>query len=200
LLALLPPATPDFNQAVEHLNTSLRRVDEILRDLNTILSVRGQALLAVPEPVPLAEVLREVTDLLAADLAGCGGEVQDELPADLRIQGRKAYFHSILYNLLTNAIKYRSAQRPLRVTVGATVEAAGAVTLTVADNGTGFDTSRPGTDAFQLYQRFHTAVPGRGIGLFLVKAHTESMGGRVTVDSRIGQGTTFTLQFSAPAA
>ncbi|RTQ52123.1 PAS domain-containing sensor histidine kinase [Hymenobacter gummosus] len=198
LLGRLQPGTAQFEQTLEYLNTSLRRVDEILHDLNAILSVRGQALLVVPEPVPLAEVLGEVTELLAAELAGCGAEVCAELPPALRLQGRKAYFHSIFYNLLTNAIKYRAPERPLRVVVGATTGADGSVALTVADNGTGFDAGR--RDAFQLYQRFHTGVPGRGIGLFLVKAHAESMGGRVAVSSRVGQGTTFTLQFSSPAA
>ena len=201
LLGRLRPESAEFGQTVEHLHTSLRRVDEILRDLNTILSVRGNALLAEPEPVPLAAVLGQVITLLAPDLASSGGgEVVDELPATLRVQGRKAYFYSIFYNLLTNAIKYRARGRALRVVVGAAVAADGAVTLTVADNGSGFDTSRSGSDAFQLYQRFHTAVPGRGIGLFLVKAHAESMGGRVAVTSTVGEGTIFTLQFPPPAA
>lgn len=200
LLRRLRPESAEFGQTVEHLHTSLRRVDDILRDLNTILSVRGQALLAEPEPVPLAEVLRGVTDLLAEDLTTAGAEVVDELPAGLRVQGRKAYFHSIFYNLLANSIKYRSRGRALRVTVGAEAAADGSVTLRLADNGSGFDNSRSGTDAFQLYQRFHPAVPGRGIGLFLVKAHAESMGGRVAVSSTVGQGTIFTLQFPSPAA
>lgn len=200
LLGRLEPGTPSFVQTMEYLNTSLRRVDEILRDLNTILSVRGQALLSAPEPVRLREVLAEVTDLLAADLTYCGGEVLDQLPAGLRVPGRRAYFHSIFFNLLTNAIKYRAPQRPLRVVISAEAPPDGPLTLRVADNGTGFDTSRSGPDAFQLYQRFHPAVSGRGVGLFLVKAHTESMGGHVAVSSTIGQGTTFTLQFSAPAA
>lgn len=200
LLGRLRPESAEFGQTVQHLHTSLRRVDEILRDLNTILTVRGNALLAEPEPVPLAQVLGEVTGLLAADLAGSGGEVVDELPVALRVQGRKAYFHSIFYNLLTNAIKYRARGRALRVVVGACVAADGAVTLTVADNGSGFDAGRAGADAFQLYQRFHPGVPGRGIGLFLVKAHAESMGGRVAVASTVGEGTIFTLQFPPPAA
>ncbi|MCC3159280.1 PAS domain S-box protein [Hymenobacter sp. 15J16-1T3B] len=200
LLDRLQPGSAEFGQTLQHLHTSLRRVDEILRDLNTILSVRGRALLTEPEPVPLAEVLREVTDLLAEDLASSGGEIRDELPAGLRVLGRKAYFHSIFYNLLSNAIKYRSAERALLVTVRAEPPAEGWVTIHVADNGAGFDASRARPDAFQLYQRLHAGVPGRGIGLFLVKAHTESMGGRVAVASNVGQGTTFTLQFRSPAA
>ncbi|RAK69546.1 sensor histidine kinase [Hymenobacter edaphi] len=200
LLSRLQPGAPEFGQAIEHLHTSLRRVDEVLRDLNTILSVRGQALLAEPEPVALTDVLGEVTDLLVEDLANCGGEIHNELPAGLRVLGRRAYFHSIFYNLLANAIKYRAPQRALRVIISAEPPAEDFVTLRVADNGAGFDAGRTGTDAFQLYQRFNKAVPGRGIGLFLVKAHTESMGGRVTVVSQVGQGTTFTLQFRLPAA
>lgn len=199
LLDRFPRDSAAFAQHLAHLRTSLRQVDEVLLDLNAILAAGEQGPLPDPVPVPLGAVLRQVLAKLAPDLAGCGGEVVAQLSEELRLPGRRAYFDSIFLNLLSNAIKYRAAGRPLRVLVSAHADAAGVVTITVADNGAGFDAERAGEAVFQLYRRFSATASGRGIGLFLVKTHAEAMGGQVSVSSAVGQGTTFTLQFSPPA-
>lgn len=199
LLAQVPPSSEEFSTVFAHLRTSLQQVGEVLEDVNTILSARDQPLLTEPEPVAveLAAVCRQVLQTLAPDLDSCGATVSAQLPTELRLPGKRAYFHSIFLNLLSNAIKYRAPARPLHVSITADVYEPGHVVVSVADNGSGFEVPAAGQhDAFQLYKRFHTAVSGRGIGLFLVKAHVESMGGRIFVRSAINQGTTFTLYFS----
>ena len=98
--------------------------------------------------------------------------------------------------MLSNAIKYRADDRPLRVDIEATTDAAQFTTITVRDNGRGFDLTTAGDAVFQLYRRFHPDQNGRGIGLFLVKSHVESMGGRVSVESQEGVGTQFLVYFS----
>ncbi|MFC7666029.1 ATP-binding protein [Hymenobacter humi] len=69
------------------------------------------------------------------------------------------------------------------------------ITINFRDNGSGFDQEQAGGDVFQLYRRLHADVPGRGIGLYLVKAHVEAMNGHVSVLSQVNVGTEFTLQF-----
>ncbi|GAA3996109.1 hypothetical protein GCM10022408_03370 [Hymenobacter fastidiosus] len=73
------------------------------------------------------------------------------------------------------------------------------MTIVVRDNGAGFDQPQADDTVFQLYRRFHADKTGRGIGLFLVRAHVESRGGKITVRSQVGQGTEFTLCFKAYA-
>jgi signal transduction histidine kinase len=48
---------------------------------------------------------------------------------------------------------------------------------------------------FGLYQRFNPEIQGKGIGLFIIKSHMDSLNGKIEVDSELGQGTTFTLYF-----
>ncbi|WP_400191391.1 PAS domain S-box protein [Hymenobacter sp. B81] len=185
-----------FDTSLQHLRTSLRQLDAVLTDITTILSIRDKQQLRPPEPVHLAGVCQQVTQLLAESLHACGGTVQCGLARELRVNGNRAYFHSIFYNLVSNAIKYRSPERPLRVAITGQAQAGGGVVVQVQDNGLGFDYARVGEGVFELYKRFHPDQPGRGLGLFLVKSHVESMGGRIAVSSAVNQGACFTLHFS----
>ncbi|MBT9392794.1 PAS domain-containing sensor histidine kinase [Hymenobacter sp. NST-14] len=197
LLTQVAPDSEVFRQSLQNLHTSLRQVDDVLMDVNTILSVRDQRGGYRPEPVALAAVCREALQSLEPLLESCGGQWQCHIAEELRLPGRRAYFHSIFHNLVSNAIKYRSDDRPLRIEIGATAEEEnGPTTLWVADNGRGFDLAAAGDAVFQLYQRFHSDKKGRGIGLFLVKAHVESMSGSISVESQPGVGTRFVLHFN----
>ncbi|OON66444.1 hypothetical protein B0919_21655 [Hymenobacter sp. CRA2] len=100
--------------------------------------------------------------------------------------------HSLLYNLLSNAIKYAMPGRSPRVHVR-TSRVAGEVLLSVQDNGRGIDLERHGGELFQLFRRFHPDVVGSGMGLYLVNRLVHQAGGRVEVDSEVGQGTTFRI-------
>jgi anti-sigma regulatory factor (Ser/Thr protein kinase) len=99
---------------------------------------------------------------------------------------------SILYNLISNAIKYRSLDRPLEITITAQ-EDGDYIRIDVVDNGIGLDVERYKEKLFGLYKRFHTHTEGKGIGLFLVKLQTEVLGGKVDVKSTPGKGTTFSI-------
>jgi signal transduction histidine kinase len=65
------------------------------------------------------------------------------------------------------------------------------VLLSVKDNGIGIDLSKNGSKMFGLYKRFNIDVPGKGIGLHLVKAQVEALGGRVEVESVVNAGSEF---------
>jgi PAS domain S-box-containing protein len=190
LLGTEAPGSPYFNQMQAHLLQNLQQLDLVLRDMNTILTIRDKQGLEEPEAVPVAEVVQQVLDILADVLAPAGGVVEVAIPAGFEVKANRAYLHSIFLNLLSNAIKYR-ADRPLRVVITATT--APHKQIVVADNGSGFDQVRAGTDVFKLYKRFHPSHSGRGVGLYLVKTHVESMGGRIAVSSQPGQGTRFTI-------
>jgi signal transduction histidine kinase len=65
--------------------------------------------------------------------------------------------------------------------------------IVVADNGLGIDLDKFGNNLFGLYRRFHTHVDGKGLGLYLVKSQVLAMRGKVTTQSQVGVGTTFTV-------
>jgi PAS domain S-box-containing protein len=190
--------TPEFEQARTFLQHNLHQLDLVLRDMNTILTIRDKQDLTAPEQVELPALVQQVINSLQDVLDECGGTVQVDIAPGLHLPANRAYLYSIFFNLLSNAIKYRAQQRPLRVTITATRHPAGDTTLAVADNGSGFDLEQAGTNVFKLYQRFHPQQPGRGVGLYLVKTHVESMGGRIEVASQVGEGTRFTILLPAP--
>jgi PAS domain S-box-containing protein len=195
LLSLLDKNSEAFDTSLQHLGASLRQLDQVLTDVNSILTLRDSQTGYRPEAVAIAEVCDQALMDMQEALRVCGGELVSALPPTLRLRGSRAYFHSIFHNLISNAIKYRSDARPLRVDIGTGVGADGEVTLLVGDNGSGFDQQKAGDEVFQLYRRFHAGNGGRGIGLYLVKTHVEAMGGHIEVQSRPGHGTLFTLYF-----
>jgi PAS domain S-box-containing protein len=193
LLGTEAPGSPYFAQTHAHLQQNLRQLDEVLRDMNTILTIRDKQNLDATDAVPLAEVVQQVVHSLADVVAQAGGTVEVQIPAEARVRANRAYLHSIFLNLLTNAIKYRADDRPLHVRLSAEPEGDTGQRITVADNGSGFDQERAGADVFRLYKRFHPNHPGRGMGLYLVKTHVESMHGHISVRSRVDEGTTFSI-------
>lgn len=104
-------------------------------------------------------------------------------------------------NLLDNAVKFSAGATVPQVRLTSGLEAE-ACTLTVADNGTGFD-MRFVDKVFEIFQRLHRAedYPGTGVGLALVRKAMERMGGTVSAQSAPGSGATFTLRLPlAPTA
>jgi anti-sigma regulatory factor (Ser/Thr protein kinase) len=100
--------------------------------------------------------------------------------------------NSILYNLISNSIKYRSEERKPVIRIRSSL--AGAfIKIEVQDNGLGIDIERFKEKLFGLYKRFHTHVDGKGLGLFLVKLQAESLGGKVEIESTPGYGSTFSI-------
>ncbi|WP_139920855.1 PAS domain-containing protein [Hymenobacter sp. DG01] len=102
---------------------------------------------------------------------------------------------SILYNLLSNALKYAHPDRPPVVHVSTRVTAGGGPLLLVQDNGLGMDLDRFGPDLFKMFRRFHDHVPGSGLGLYLVNRIVQQAGGHIEIRSTPGSGTTFRLHF-----
>ena len=104
------------------------------------------------------------------------------------------YVESILYNLISNAIKYRDPERSPHIAIKTTHENE-FVCLAVMDNGLGIDLKKYKQNIFSLYKRFHLHVEGKGLGLYLVKTQIEALGGRVEVRSEPNEGTTFQIYF-----
>jgi signal transduction histidine kinase len=109
------------------------------------------------------------------------------------IQFSKKNLRSILYNLITNAIKYKSSARPPRIVIR-TKALPGFVLLSVEDNGMGMEEDKIAS-IFTLYHRLSEQVEGQGIGLYLTQKIIHGAGGHIEVESKVGRGTTFNLFF-----
>ncbi|AKD02091.1 hypothetical protein PKOR_01720 [Pontibacter korlensis] len=185
-----------YDTALKNLQESALKLDTVVRDVNTILSIRDNKHTQPKELVEITEVCQQAFLNLQESLEHCDGKVTFDIQEGLSVKANKAYLHSIFYNLMSNAIKYRSSERALNLQVKCyTCPEKGAV-ITISDNGLGFDMEKVGNDLFKLYKRFHPDKKGRGIGLYLVKTHVEAMEGRIEVSSQVDVGTSFSIYLS----
>lgn len=131
---------------------------------------------------------------LAGAIAESGAQVTAETLPAVRID--RTHLQQIFQNLIGNAIKYRHPERPPVIAVASERRAAELV-FWVTDNGIGIE-SQYKERIFGLFKRLHTAetYPGTGIGLALCWRIVERYGGRIWVESTLGQGSTFF--FSVP--
>src|SRR5690606_20645069 len=100
---------------------------------------------------------------------------------------------SIVYNLLSNAIKYRAPKRRPLIRISSE-KIPGYTLLSVRDNGLGFG-EKAGANIFSMFKRLHTHVEGSGIGLYIVKKIIDDAGGKIEVESKVDEGTTFKVFF-----
>ncbi len=136
----------------------------------------------------LADVRRDVGSLLT--------ESQAQLNIDFEVKEilyARKNLRSILYNLLSNALKYRSPERPSQVRLF-TRMVRGTAMLEVADNGLGLQPEQL-EKLFTMFKRFHAHVEGTGIGLYMIRRIVENNGGLIEVESKEGEGTRFRIYF-----
>lgn len=117
-------------------------------------------------------------------------EIINEIDPNSQVLAVPLYLESVILNLLTNAIRYSSNKRDSYIQLR-TVNYDGYVVLEVIDNGLGIDLEKHGYKLFQLEQTFHKHKDSRGVGLFITKNHIEHMGGKIEVESRVDEGSTF---------
>lgn len=109
-----------------------------------------------------------------------------------QIHYSNVYLQSYLQNLLSNAIKYHRPGSHPEIDIRSERDG-DYVCISVADNGMGIDLAKYGQQVFGFKERFHSHVPGTGLGLFNIKNQIESLGGKIEVESQTGEGSKFCL-------
>ena len=148
------------------------------------------------ETVDLATLVADIRLDLAQQLT-TDARLTVEVASCPRVSFAPKHLRSIVYNLLSNALKYRYPDRPPLVELRCRSTENGPVVLDVQDNGLGLTTVQQGK-LFGLFRRLHDHVEGTGIGLYMVKRIVENAGGTIAVQSTPGVGTTFTITLPAP--
>ena len=167
-------------------------LDEVIKDLNQILSIQNTLNEAI-EFIDFHTLLKQIKKVLSNEIKESGVLITTDFSAYSGVITIKSYFYSIIYNLLSNAIKYRSTNRQSTIHFKTTSDKL-FVCLSVKDNGMGIDLEKNKEKVFSLYKRFHgNKIPGKGMGLNLVKVQAESLGGRVELESKVNQGSEFKI-------
>lgn len=149
------------------------------------------------EPTPVAEVVNEAMDNLRTAIEGTGAVVTtDKLPVVL---ADRTQLVQVFQNLIANAIKFVGTRTP-QIHIGATRED-GHWCFSLSDNGIGIDPAYF-SRIFGVFQRLHgrQEYAGNGIGLAICKKVVERHGGKIWVESKPGQGTTFRFTLAASPA
>jgi len=152
----------------------------------------------VYQEISLLASFKDVKSQLQKDILDANATVKVSIPSDLKINFIEAYITSIFYNLMSNAIKYRSYNKNLTIDIKAKQEEEFLV-ITIADNGIGIDLNRYGHFLFQPFKRLTLQREGTGIGLSIINNVVTRYGGRIEVDSKLDMGTTFRV-FIKPQA
>ncbi|WP_299989622.1 PAS domain-containing protein [uncultured Pontibacter sp.] len=187
------PDSPMNPRVIDNLFKSAKLLDTTIRDLNDLLTIRSE-LNNVREEIKFEDVYEEIYDSLPNELLGGHIRLERDFDEAPNVIGVRSYVHSIMHNLITNALKYRSPDRNLYLRLK-TFTIPNYICLSVSDNGLGIDLSKEKEKVFGLYKRFHAHGEGRGLGLHLVKTQAELLGGKVEVDSQVNVGTTFNIYF-----
>lgn len=187
-------ADPNNQEIINHIKEVCKNLDTIIKELNHIVEIRKDIQIE-SEPIDLEKEINVVLSTLKENIINSNAEIALDLN-EKKIEGVKAYVHSIFYNLIDNSLKFRSRRRPLIINISSHSNNDNVV-IKVEDNGIGFDVTQHYNDIFHLYKKFHSNSPGRGLGLYLTKLQTETLNGEIMVNSAVDKGTSFTIIFPA---
>ncbi|MVN91036.1 sensor histidine kinase [Mucilaginibacter aquatilis] len=191
LLELFKDDPETQSQTLKELTKSVNNLDTVIKDLSYILTINNANKELLKEPVILQDLLQQVMVDLQPQILVTDADISIQTKP-LVLRTNRAYIYSIFYNLISNAIKYKSHLRPfIKIDFYQTESH---TVLYVADNGKGIDIEKHAHDLFKPYKRFDFKVEGKGLGLFLVKSHVEALGGSLTVKSELNKGSTFYIK------
>ena len=179
------PANVDI---ISKLEVTVEKLDNLLKDLSALLDFTT-ASEQLRKEVCLKQAWEDVKILLKGEIDKKQAQVTDDLPDCKTYRLIPVYVNNIFYNLLSNALKYSKDEKPPVIDICFT-EQNGQIFITITDKGTGIDTKLVKDKLFSPFQRFHTHIEGRGLGLFITKTQIEAMQGTIHFESQPGVGTT----------
>jgi len=185
---------PTGDEYIGYLVDGAKRMEQLLRDLRAYTHIAVAADAPVPVSSPETAIERSLANLKAA-IDESGAEITfDPLPP---VRVHEFQLEQLFQNIIGNAIRYRSNQRP-RIHAGAEPEG-DAWRFFVQDNGIGIEPQYK-EQIFGIFKRLHSSAdyPGTGMGLAICQRIVERTGGRIWVESELGRGSTFFFTLPAP--
>ncbi len=191
LESALPEDPETAHGFVVRIGREAERLDALVRDLLDLSRVERGALAA--EPVDLVGLVKEVAESHADRAEERRIRLRTELTPGSSVRGDRAQLGLLLSNLVDNALRYTGARGTVRIRLDSIDDK---VILQVADTGKGI----PASELPRIFERFYRVdkararrTGGTGLGLAIVRHVAESHGGTVTVESKVGKGSSFTV-------
>ena len=179
---------PQVSEYLDVIDGSVKKFRTLIKELSAIGKIESE--MSEMELVDLNYIIDEIKLSIADKIKLARATITTYLEVT-QIRFSKKNLRSILYNLITNAIKYKSAKRDPAVIISTTIEQ-DHVLLSIKDNGIGIAKDKI-AKIFKIYGRIQTDVEGQGIGLYLAKKIVDAAGGYISVESEAGKGSTFNI-------
>jgi len=184
---------PETLQLIEMLKLTSENLRQTLNDSIDLLILENSNIAKI-EKLDLNESLNVVTRSVNSLIQNSKATINVDFSELEKISFNKAYLESIFLNLITNSIKYAKPSSLPIISIHSR-KLNGISQLVFSDNGLGFDMNVVKDKIFGLHQKFHNHVDSKGIGLYLVYNHIISLGGNITVESKINEGAKFIISF-----
>jgi len=181
----------DVAPALSSMETQINAITRLVEELLDVSKIQAGRLEYLQEMVDLDALLREIADTMQQTHPSHSILVHSSVQASLL--GDRDRLAQVLTNLLSNAIKYSPDAQTVEVELSSSPETA---TVRVRDHGLGI----PREQREKIFERFYRAagpqqraIPGLGMGLYIVAEIVKRHGGTITVDSEVGKGSSFTV-------
>ncbi len=194
LAQILKQSRMELNERIDvgnFLFEAVSKLDEVVKDLNYILQMRRE-IKEKKERVVFSQLLKDVQAVFHAMIEQENIIILADFSEAKELFTIKSYLYSIIFNLVSNSIKYRRPDITTIIDIRSWQEN-DKIMVRFKDNGRGIDLTGKAHEIFGLYKRFHLDVEGKGMGLFMVRSQVKSLGGDIDVQSELGVGTTFLI-------
>ncbi len=186
--------TPDAARLLNLISENTRKMGELIDDVLEFSRAGRREM--KPREIDMEKLARSVAEGLTPSLGSRTVRIEvGELSPAL---GDESALRQVFFNLISNAVKFTRSMESALIQVGCREER-DENTYYVKDNGVGFD-ERYADKLFGVFQRLHSATEfeGSGIGLAIVKRIIFKLGGRVSAESRLNEGATFSFTLPRP--
>lgn len=179
------------NEMMKLLKSVSNSLDDTMIHLNEVININTNISLVI-EPLNLNQYINKAKEVLSEQIKLNEVSFIVDVPETALVNYNSAYLESILYNLISNAIRYKHPERKPVITIKL-VKKRDKDVIEISDNGIGINLEKNGNKIFGMYKTFNNNPDARGIGLFITKNQIDAMGGTITVDSTPKVGTTFKI-------
>ena len=187
-------STEDISEKLSYFDLfkeGTEKLSETIEYLNEIITIQQKTNIEKTK-INLKHEIEKTKMALSLLIKESKITISDTIPDDLVVTAIPAYLDSILLNLFTNAIKYKSPERKPTLEISYEI-IEDYVVLNFKDNGLGLDLKKNAHKLFGMYKTFHGNEDAKGIGLFITKNQLEAMNGKIEIESEVGQGSNFKI-------
>lgn len=180
----------EIQEYLKLMKGRIHHLDEFIREI--IDYSRNERMEVIRQPVNIYELVEETSSNLRHLEGADKIHVQNDLPHDWVVPTDAMRVKIVMNNLLNNAIKYHDPNKDIRFIRISAARGQEPPTISVQDNGIGISEEHV-DKVFKMFYRASDKSKGSGLGLYIVKETLGQLGGSISIQSRLGEGSTFTI-------